>query len=200
MKDENKQITKFLKGDKVTLNAKEEEILSRWRDVDVMMRLGKSEKEIKDAIIAKYNVSSFTAQNDFYSAQSIFSEISKLDKGYLLGLHIEQMRMDVINYRESIYFCDVEDEEGKVIGRVAAKPSEKEINALSKLAEAYVYALNSMPSKKESRNTKAPMLVFTPISGRAIIKPMSTEEALAKADQYIQEAEVVKTNVNGSVQ
>jgi hypothetical protein len=170
MKDENKQITRFLKGDRVTLNSKEEEILNRWRYVDELMRLGKSEQQIKEAVMQRYNVSTFTAQNDYYS--------------YLLGLHVESMRMDVINYRNHVF------REGHI-------PTEKEIAALSKLAESYTYALNSMPSKKESRNTKTPMLVFTPVAGKTLPQPMSVADAMAKADAFIEEAEIVKTELNG---
>jgi hypothetical protein len=184
MKDENKQITRFLKGDRVTLNSKEEEILNRWRYVDELMRLGKSEQQIKEAVMQRYNVSTFTAQNDYYSAQNIFGEISRMDKSYLLGLHVESMRMDVINYRNHVF------REGHI-------PTEKEIAALSKLAESYTYALNSMPSKKESRNTKTPMLVFTPVAGKTLPQPMSVADAMAKADAFIEEAEIVKTELNG---
>lgn len=187
MKDENKQIVKFLRGDRVTLNSKEEEILTRWRYVDELMRLNKSEQQIKEAVMQRFNVSSFTAQNDYYSAQNIFGEISRMDKGYLLGLHVESLRMDVINYRDTIF-------------RDGHKPTEKEIAALSKLSEAYTYALNSMPSKKESKHVKPPMLVFTPINGKTIIPAMTAEEAMAKADLFIQEAEVIKTEPHGSNQ
>lgn len=184
MKDENKHIVKFLKGDRITLNSKEEEILSRWRYVDELMRLQKSEQQIKTAVMERYNVSSFTAQNDYYSAQNIFAELSKMDKGYLLGLHIEDMRMDVINYRNSIYFNN-------------RKPTEKEIMALSKLAEAYTYALNSMPNRKESKSVKPPLLTFGLVAGKTFNVPMPVTEAMAKADAYIQDAEVIKTTTNG---
>jgi hypothetical protein len=54
-----------------------------------------------------------------------------------------------------------------------------------------------MPSKKESRNTKTPMLVFTPVAGKTLPQPMSVADALAKADAFIEEAEIVKTELNG---
>jgi hypothetical protein len=184
MKDDQKPIIKFLKGDRITLSAKQEEILLRWKSVDELMRLGKSQEDIITTIVDRYKVSAFTAQNDFYTAQSIFSELSRMDKSYLLGMHIEALRMDVITYRDLIF-------------KDSRRPTEKEIAALSKLAENYTYALNSMPTSKKKDNVKPSIMMFGLVGGKEMQPPMDINEALAKADHKIQEAEVIKTKING---
>lgn len=184
-READKKIIKFLKGDRITLNSTEEEILNRWRFVNDQMRLGKSAVEIKTQLSDQYKVSGFIADQDYYTAQAVFSEITRMDKGYLLGIHLEDLRMDIVKYRELIYMNQ-------------RKPSEKEIAALSKLAESYTYALNSMPQKKESKSVLPPMMIFSLPNGREILPPMPLNIALQKADEIIQEAEIIKTKVNVS--
>lgn len=177
-READQKIVKFLCGERITLSSKEEEILSRWRHVDQLMRLGKADHEIKDSIVKHFGVSPFTADIDYYNAQKAFSQVLKIDKTYLLGMHIEGLRMDVINYRSQIFKANY-------------SPTEKEIAALSKLTEAYTYALNSLPQTTTKAAPQRTILMFSLKNGNPVNAPMQVDDALKLADEMIEEAEIV---------
>lgn len=179
--DAKTRIGKFLAGENILLNSEEEKILARWEVAnDLLVAKEKTWVQIRDHIAATCKVSRFTAENDISNAQEVFGANRKINKRFLLHLHLDRMDRDIERVRESLFFIE-DDEKGIKYNRT---PNAKEIAALARLSEAYTYTLNSIPLDADRSKLPPPIFVFKLPDGVAITQPMSFEAAMQAADEY----------------
>jgi hypothetical protein len=180
-KDSKSNIIKFLAGEDILLSSKDEQILARWEFVnDHLIKKEKDWKEIRELVTLRFHVSKFTAENDIVNAQEVFGITRKINKKYLFHLHLDRIDRDIETIRKAIMFY--EDKDGKKIPRV---PDGKEIAALAKLHESYTYALNVAPDDVDRKKLPPPIFVFKLPDGQDIPQPMSFDQAMKEAGEYI---------------
>ncbi|MGN6420835.1 MAG: hypothetical protein ACTHMC_25215 [Pseudobacter sp.] len=180
--DAKSRITKYLAGDKIQLNSEEEKILTRWEFAyDLMVAKEKNWVEIRDKIAFKFAVSKFTAENDISNTQEVFGTNRKINKRFVLHLHLDRMDVDIERIRKGLFFS--KDEDGKL---QPCTPDAKEIAALAKFAEAYTYTVNCIPDDVDRSKLPPPLFIFNLPEGAALVPPMTLEQALTKADEYIE--------------
>lgn len=184
------RIGKFLAGDNVLLNSEEEKILARWQYAhDLLGAKQKTWIQIRDCIVSQFSVSKFTAENDISNAQDVFGSNRKINKRYLLHLHLDRINEDIERVREKMFYI----EDDKLNIKVSRAPDSKEIAALAKLNETYTYTLNSIPDESDRIKLPPPIFVFKLPDGVSITQPMSFEEAMKGADEYI-DYDVIQPN------
>jgi hypothetical protein len=193
--DAKTRIGKFLAGEKILLSSEEEKILTRWEAAnELLIAKEKTWLEIRNHISSTYSVSRFTAENDICNAQEVFGSNRKINKRFLLHLHLDRMDRDIERIREGLFFT--EDDETDV--KFSRTPDAKEIAALARLSEAYTYTLNSIPEDADRTKLPPPIYVFKLPDGVSITQPMTVEAAMQAADEYITFEEV--TNGTTSIQ
>lgn len=178
-------ILRFMTRDDITLSAEEERILNRWIYCDSLMRSKQyTDEQIIQKMIDAYQVSVFTANNDINYAQDLFAKSRRLNKKYLIHHHLQRIDEDLERIRKSLF---------KVIKGEDGAPDyypsidAKEMAALAKLHETYTYTLNSIPEELQKSILPPPIFQFLLAPGQVITRPMSTEEAMAKADILLKE-------------
>lgn len=187
--DAKTKITKFLAGEKILLSSEEEKILARWEFAnEQLIKKDKSWADIRELIVLRFIVSKFTAENDIVNSQEVFGSTRKINKRYLLHLHLDRMDRDIERVRAGLFFG--KDEDGKVYNLT---PDAKEIAALAKLHESYTYALNSIPEDIDRSKLPPPIFVFKLPEGVTITRPMSIEDALKAADEFLTYEDVTGT-------
>lgn len=180
--DAKTRIGKFLAGEKILLSSEEEKILARWETVnELLIAKQKTWLQIRDHIAATFSVSRFTAENDICNAQDVYGANRKINKRFLLHLHLDRMDKDIERIREGLFF--VEDDELQI--KKNRTPNAKEIAALARLNEAYTYTLNSVPEDSDRTKLPPPIYVFKLPDGVSITQPMTVQAAMAAADEYI---------------
>ncbi|THU34264.1 hypothetical protein FAM09_24915 [Niastella caeni] len=189
--DVKTRIGKFLAGEKILLNSDEEKILARWETAnELLVAKEKTWLQIRDHIAGTFSVSKFTAENDICNAQEVFGSNRKINKRFLLHLHLDRMDRDIERIREGLFY--IEDDELRV--KKNRTPKDKEIAAFARLMEAYTYALNSIPDDADRTKLPPPIYIFKLPDGVSITQPMSVADALKAADEYIDYEEI---NNNG---
>lgn len=180
--DAKTRISKFLSGEKVLLNSEEEKILARWEHAsELLIKKEKSWVEIRDSLAFQFVVSKYTAENDIINAQEVFGTTRKINKRFLLHLHLDRMDRDIERIRAGLFFY--KDNKGKVTEKT---PNAKEIAALARLAEAYTYTVNSIPDDIDRSKLPPPIMMFRLPEGISMNLPMTIEEAMRQADQFIE--------------
>ena len=193
--DAKTRIGKFLAGEKILLSSEEEKILVRWETAhELLIAKEKSWKEIRNHISVTYSVSNYTAENDICYAQEVFGSNRKINKRYLLHLHLDRMDQDIERIREGLFFTEDDDTNVKF----NRTPDAKEIAALARLNEVYTYTLNSIPEDTNRTKLPPPIYVFKLPDGISITQPMSIDAAMKAADEYITFEDV--TNGTTSIQ
>ncbi len=176
-------IRRFMMDGDVTLREEEEKILNRWIYVDALL---KSKEHNEDAmikkIVADHKVSVYTARNDIQYTQRLFGDSRKVNKKYLIHLHLDRIDRDIQMIRSELF--------KKTKGHQSI-PDAKEIAALAKLEEVYTYTLNSIPDDILEDKQPPPIFQFILAPGQVIERPMLLEDALKKAD------EILKLNDDG---
>ncbi len=176
-------IRRFMMDGDVTLREEEEKILNRWIYVDALL---KSKEHNEDAmikkIVADHKVSVYTARNDIQYTQRLFGDSRKVNKKYLIHLHLDRIDRDIQMIRSELF--------KKTKGHQSI-PDAKEIAALAKLEEVYTYTLNSIPDDTLEDKQPPPIFQFILAPGQVIERPMLLEDALKKAD------EILKLNDDG---
>lgn len=192
--DAKTRIGKFLAGDDVLLTSDEEKILQRWeRAYDLIIKKEKTWVEIRDDIAFKFAVTKYTAENDMVAAQELFGINRKINKRFLMHLHLERIDKDYELARNRIFFYRDEDT-GKLVERTS---DAKELAALSRLADSYTYALNSIPVEDDRVKLPPPVFVFRLPEGVSFPVP-ELPQLLQAADNFI-EYEMVQ-NGTGYIQ
>lgn len=180
--DAKTRIGKFLAGEPLLLNSEEEKILARWESAnELLIAKEMTWVQIRDHIAATFKVSRFTAENDISNAQEVYGANRKINKRFLLHLHLDRMDRDIERIREGLFFRE-DDVKGVKFNR---NPDAKEIAALARLSEAYTYTLNSIPDTSDRTKLPPPIYVFKLPDGVSITQPMSIEAAMQAADEYI---------------
>lgn len=181
-RDFKSKIIRFLTSeDPDPLLSEEELVLDRWEFADLQMRLRKDYGSVIKLLMDKYHISQFTANNDYFTAQEVFATSRKLNKKYLLHYHIEDIRADLVKFRNTLYkyFDEGEKKEKKRI------PSDKEIIALSKLNDSLVYALNSLPETAVAKDIPRPIFIFSLPDGQTMPGRIPLTDAIKMADELI---------------
>ena len=174
-------IRRFMCDEDVKLKAEEELILDRWIYCDVLLRKKElNEEQIIDDIAKKFSVSVYTARNDIGYTQRLFAASRKLNKKYLIDLHLKRMDEDIEKIRKRIF--QLVDENGEI---TEITPDAKEMAAYAKLLETYTYTLNSVPEDAQEEKQPPPIFHFILAPGQVIDKPMQLEDALKKADAIL---------------
>lgn len=182
------RIGKFLAGEKILLNSEEEKILARWETAnELLIAKEKTWLQIRNHIVNIFGVSKFTAENDICNAQEVFGSNRKVNKRFLLHLHLDRMDKDIERIREGLFY--IEDDELNV--KKNRTPNAKEIAALARLNEAYTYTLNSVPDDADRSKLSPPIYVFKLPDGVSIMQPMSVEAAMKGADEYVNFEEII---------
>lgn len=175
-KDAKIRIVRFLSTGEIVLKSDEEKILKRWMYAnDLMTAKEKSWPEIVNDIAETFAISKYTAESDISAAQEVFGTLRKIDKKYLLHLHIERIDRQIKLITDSW-----KDEEGKPI-----ELDSKEIIALAKMNDSYTYALNSIPAYVEARPIQRPVFFITPSSNSQITNTLPINIAMKMADDII---------------
>lgn len=191
--DVKTRVGKFLAGEQILLTTEEEKILSRWEACnELLIAKEKTWLQIRDYISATYNVSKYTAENDICTAQEVFGLNRKVNKRFLLHLHLDRMDRDIERIREGLFW--VEDDETNT--KISRTPDAKEIAALARLSETYTYTLNSLPEDNDRDKKPPPVFVFKLPAGVIINQPMSTADAISAADEYIDYEEMNNGTAN----
>lgn len=181
-------IRRFMMDGDVTLREEEEKILNRWIYVDALL---KSKEHNEDGMIKNimdnYAVSVYTARNDIQYTQRLFGDSRKINKKYLIHLHLDRIDRDIQILRTRLFEVTT-DKEGKTHQCI---PDAKEMAALAKLHETYTYTLNSIPDDILEDKQPPPIFQFILAPGQVIERPMLVEDALRKAD------EILKLNDDG---
>lgn len=175
-------IRRFMCDDKtVKLKADEEGILNRWIFCDALLRAKEdSEESLVEKIVNQFGVSVFTARNDIQYTQRLFADARKLNKKYLIHLHLQRIDEDIQRMRKSLF--EVVDKDGT---KVQCTPSPKELASYAKLIETYTYTLNSIPEDLQVDKQPPPIFNFMLAPGQVIEKPLDYATALDKADALL---------------
>jgi len=174
-------IRKFMVDGDIKLHVEEEATLNRWIYCDALLKSKeKNEDEIIKDLCEKFNTTSFTARQDIVNTQKLFADARKLNKKYLIHLHLQRIDEDIQKLRKS-FFQEVTFN-GKPTQKV---PDAKELAAYAKLMEAYTYTLNSIPEDAQSDKLPPPIFQFVLAPGQVIEKPLNIEDALSKADSIL---------------
>lgn len=185
--DAKTRIGKFLAGEKILLNSEEEKILARWETAsELMIKKELTWLQIRDHIVGTFGVSKFTAENDISNAQEVYGTNRKINKRFLLHLHLDRMDKDIERIRDGLFYY--EDDDLKV--KRNRTPDAKEMAALARLNEAYTYTVNSIPEDADRSKLPPPIYVFKLPDGISITQPMSVADALKAADEYINYEEI----------
>lgn len=172
-----KAILRFCTHGDIKLKKEEDEILRRWEYCDVLLRAkSKTEQQIIEEIVTRFNVKSHTARNDIYQTQQLFGKSRQINKKYLAHHHLDRIDRDIQLIRSQLF----KTVDGKLI-----VPDSKETMALAKLYEAYTYQLNSLPDEPIEDKTPPPIFHFILAPGQVIEKPLLLEDALKQADELI---------------
>lgn len=175
-------IKRFMTMSDITLKVEEEAILKRWEFCDALLRSKEYDEEtIIAKIVEMYNVSTFTARNDIGNAQRLFADSRKLNKKYLIHLHLERIDKDIQYVRKKL-FAKQKDKEGK---EYDPSIDAKELGAYAKLLESYTYTLNSIPEDIQNDKQPPPIFQFLLAPGQVIDRPMEIDEAIAGADAFL---------------
>lgn len=174
-------IRRFMCDGDITLRQDEEEILNRWIYADALLRAKEKDEDamIRD-IADKFGISPTTARTDIANAQRLFADARKLNKKYLIHLHLQRIDEDIQKIRKRLFKANTID--GKEIDSV---PDAKETASLAKLFETYTYTLNSIPDETILDKTPPPVFQFILAPGQIIEKPMDADEAMRKADEIL---------------
>jgi hypothetical protein len=181
-RDSFSAIKRFMVDADINLRVEEEAILKRWEYCDALLR---AKTEDEDGIIAKlvemFKISTFTARNDIAYTQRLFADARKINKRYLIHLHLERIDQDIQRMRNAWFKTEV-GKDGKVKTYV---PDSKELSAYAKLNEAYTYTLNSIPEEVQVDKQPPPIFQFHLAPGQVIDRPLVLEDAMAKADAIL---------------
>lgn len=181
-KDSYSAILRFMTKGDITLSTKDDLILSRWIYCDVLLRTKKhTEEYIIDKVVAHFNVSSYTARNDIYTAQSLFAKVRLIQKKYLIHLHLERIDKDIEELRRILFKKRI-DKKGKEEDPLI---DAKEMMALAKLEEVYTYTLNSVPEEINNIPLPPPIFQFMLPPGVVIERPMDGKTALQSANEIL---------------
>lgn len=166
-------IRRFMMDGDVQLKVEEEEILKRWIQCDALLKAKiLDEQGIIDRLVKQFKVSSFTARNDIYYTQRMFADARKVIKKYLIHHHLERIDRDIQSIRKKLFA-------NKKI------PDAKQMAALAKMHETYTYTLNSIPEDVQHDKQPPPIFQFILAPGQVIERPMQLEDAMKKADEFI---------------
>ena len=175
-------IRRFMMDGDVTLREDEEKILNRWIYVDALLKSKEhNEEEMIKKIVEEYNVSTYTARNDIQYTQRLFGDSRKINKKYLIHLHLERIDRDIQILRTKLFESGI----GSDGQPYQCTPDAKEIAALAKLHETYTYTLNSIPDDILEDKQPPPIFQFILAPGQVIERPMLLEDALKKADDIL---------------
>ena len=178
------KIKRWLTDQDVTLTADDVQILKRWEHVDKLMAQGITLTPLlRNAIMQEFSVSSSTADNDIFSAQEVFGESRRINRHYLGHLHLQDISADLTRIRQKLF------EKGK--DGKSTIPDHKEIQALSKLHDAYTYQLNSLPDDAKAPVVKRPIFMFSLVNGEAPKPPMQLADAMKIADEEFLNFEII---------
>lgn len=165
----------------VKLKVEEEAILNRWMVCDGFLKAKEfTEDEIIEKLVKTCEVSKFTARNDITYAQRLFADCRKINKRYLIHLHLERIDRDIENVRKKIIRSDSVDADGKL---ESYPVDAKELAALAKLHETYTYTLNSLPEEVKVETQPPPKFLFLLAPGQTIERSgLALEDVLKKSD------------------
>lgn len=166
----------------VTLKAEEEKILDRWIYCDALLRAKEDDEDsIIRKIAEKFEVSVHTARNDISFTMRLFADSRKLNKKYLIHLHLQRIDEDIQIMKKALFKTEI-GEGGRIIQHT---PDAKELAAYAKLVESYTYTLNSIPEDVQVDKQPPPIFHFLLAPGQVIERPMLLEDALAQADAIL---------------
>jgi hypothetical protein len=175
-------ISRFMCYGDVTLKVEEENILNRWIYCDALLKAKEDDEEtITGKISDKFKVSTFTARNDIAYTQRLFAAARKLNKKYLIHLHLDRIDRDIQLIRKTLFKTEMGDD-GKV---TQCLPDAKEMAALAKLLETYTYTLNSIPEDMQLDMQPPPIFQFILAPGQVIEMPIPLDDAMQKADAIL---------------
>jgi hypothetical protein len=182
-RDFKTKIIRFLTDeDPSPLSSDEEKVLARWEKADFFMRQHMEWNAIILELTRIFAISKFTAESDIASAQEVFGRSRKINKKYIVHLHMQRIEKFITCLEDKIYNVKNED---------AWHPDAKEISAMAKLYEVLTYTANSLPTEIVKKNMPPPVMIFNLAAGKGIDPPMSVEAAILAADDLITDAEVL---------
>lgn len=179
--DAKTRLRKFLEGQAIELTSEEEKILSRWQFANDLLEKKQHEwSDIRDKIVDQFKVSRFTAENDIVNTQDVFGTNRKINKRFLIHLHLDRIDRDIERLRKGMFFET--DPKTGVVKEVI--PDAKMVGALEKLYEAYTYAINSAPVDDDRTKLPPPIYMFNLPDGVKLPVP-DIALLLKAADEFI---------------
>ncbi|MGN7786791.1 hypothetical protein ACTJIJ_19820 [Niabella sp. 22666] len=153
------RIQQFVNGEPVVMTADDENILKRWNFAHTQMLTRKyTEDQVAANIAEQFNVSIYTARNDYYAAMNLFAGVIKVSKKFLLHRHAENILMKIQTYSES----------------------PKLIKFVPKLMDSYTKAVMAIPDDNIKERPASPIITFNIQNGQSMPALPAFEEALAR--------------------
>jgi hypothetical protein len=152
------RILRFLTDGDISLTAHEEQILSRLNhSYKLQLQRKYTERQVCQKIQDIYQVSFWTAQNDYYQAQALFGGAIKTNKKFVLHHHAESIMV----------FLE------------QCKTDKSLMHLVPKLMDSYTKAVMAIPDEINKDKLPPPVMLFAIIEGQSIPMPKTFEQAMA---------------------
>src|SRR4051812_32029469 len=88
------RIMRFMDDGDITLQSKEEAILLRWNHAyKLFIQKKYTREQIAEKVSERFDVSIYTARNDYYQALALYAGLMHSNKKLLLDHHAENLRL-----------------------------------------------------------------------------------------------------------
>jgi hypothetical protein len=152
------RILRFLTDGDITLNPSEEQIVARLNhSYKLQLQRKYTERQVCEKIQSIYQVSQWTAQNDYYQAQALFGGAIKTNKKFVLHHHAESIMV----------FID------------QCKTDKSLVHLIPKLMDSYTKAIVAIPDEINKDKLPPPVMLFAVIEGQSISMPKTFDQAMA---------------------
>jgi hypothetical protein len=152
------RILRFLTDGDISLSTQEEQILARLNhSYKLQLQRKYTERQVCQKIQDIYQVSQWTAQNDYYQAQALFGGSIKTNKKFVLHHHAENIMV----------FID------------QCKTDKSLVHLVPKLMDSYTKAIMAIPDEINKDKLPPPVMLFAVIEGQSISMPKTFDQAIA---------------------
>jgi hypothetical protein len=152
------RIMRFMDDGDITLQSKEELILHRWNHAyKLFIQKKYTREQIAEKVSERFDVSIYTARNDYYQALALYAGLMHANKKLLLDHHAENLRLMMERFSQD-----------KTL-----------VHLVPKLAAEYTRAVIAIPEEISKDKIPPPQMIFYMIPGQEISSKKGFEEALA---------------------
>lgn len=142
----------------IVLTTEQEQLLMRLQFADEKLRSRKHNREqIINALTAKFGISNWRADHDVTEAQKLFGTTRKINKSYLLAIHLDDIQ-----------------------AQMQLAKTARRFELLPKLNENFIHALNSLPEELKGTSRPPSKIVFIVKKDNESVQK-SVEEIIAEA-------------------